>query len=35
LFVIAEIIFEILGVAAKLERRRILERTAHGRELGR
>jgi DNA invertase Pin-like site-specific DNA recombinase len=28
----AEIIFAILGVAAKLERRRILERTARGRE---
>jgi DNA invertase Pin-like site-specific DNA recombinase len=27
----AEIIFAILGVAAKLERRRILERTARGR----
>jgi DNA invertase Pin-like site-specific DNA recombinase len=31
----AEIIFEILGVAAKLERRRILERTAHGARPGR
>jgi DNA invertase Pin-like site-specific DNA recombinase len=29
-FDFAEIIFAILGVAAKLERRRILERTAHG-----
>src|SRR6185437_11684908 len=28
----AEIVFAILGVAAKLERRRILERTARGRE---
>jgi DNA invertase Pin-like site-specific DNA recombinase len=28
---IAEIAFAILGVAAKLERRRILERTARGR----
>jgi DNA invertase Pin-like site-specific DNA recombinase len=27
----ADIVFAILGVAAKLERRRILERTAHGR----
>jgi DNA invertase Pin-like site-specific DNA recombinase len=27
----AEIVFAILGVAAKLERRRILERTARGR----
>ena len=27
----AEIVFAILGVAAKLERRRILERTAEGR----
>ena len=31
-FDFAEIIFAILGVAAKLERRRILERTAHGRD---
>jgi DNA invertase Pin-like site-specific DNA recombinase len=30
----AEIIFAILGVAAKLERRRILERTARGRRQG-
>ena len=27
----AEIVFAILGVAAKLERRRVLERTARGR----
>jgi DNA invertase Pin-like site-specific DNA recombinase len=31
LLIFAEIIFAILGVAAKVERRRILERTARGR----